>query len=89
MVRIAFTPNLQRHIACPPMQAEGDTVRAVLDRAFADRPDLRAYILDEHGRLRKHMNLFVDGRAIADRNGLGDAVGPGSEILVFQALSGG
>ncbi|MGE4219657.1 MAG: MoaD/ThiS family protein [Alphaproteobacteria bacterium] len=89
MARIAFTPNLQRHVACPPMQAEGATVRSVLDHAFAARPDLRAYILDEHGRLRKHMNLFVDGRAVVDRTGLGDAVGPDSEILVFQALSGG
>jgi hypothetical protein len=46
-------------------------------------------VLDERGVLRKHMTIFVDGRQLADRDGLSDRVEPRSEIYVMQALSGG
>ena len=69
--------------------AEGPTVREVLDRVFDGDPLLRSYILDEHGRLRRHVNVFVGGRMIADRRDLSDPVGPHDEIYVLQALSGG
>ena len=89
MPRVAFTANLQRHVACPPCAAAGATVRAALDRVFADNPRLRAYILDDQGRLRHHVAVFVNGSKVADRVGLGDPVGPDDEIFVMQALSGG
>lgn len=56
---------------------------------FADNPPLRSYLLDEHGRLRKHVSIYVNDRAIADRIGLTDPVGEEDEVFVFQALSGG
>jgi sulfur-carrier protein len=39
--------------------------------------------------LRRHMTIFVDGRAVRDRARLSDPVAAGSTIYVFQALSGG
>lgn len=89
MAQVVFTKNLARHVPCPPTSAPGLTVREVLDRVFADNPRLRGYIVNERGALRKHMSIFVDGDLIVDRDGLGDAVGPKSEIYVMQALSGG
>jgi hypothetical protein len=84
-----FTPNLKRHVDCPDVEASGATVREVLDRVFADHPRLRGYVVDERGVLRKHMVIFVDGRQLADRQQLSDAVLPASELYVMQALSGG
>lgn len=89
MATLVFTANLARHVACPPQQWPGASVAEVLAQAFADNPRLRGYVVDEHGALRKHMVIFVDGRQIADRRALSDAVGPASEIYVMQALSGG
>ena len=89
MARVVFTQNLQRHVACPPVEVPGTTVRAVLEAAFATNPPLRGYILDDQGRLRQHVVVFVDGRQVRDRVGLGDAVAEGSEVAVMQALSGG
>lgn len=86
---MVFTKNLQRHVACPPTSAPGDTVREVLDHIFADNSRLRGYVVDERGSLRKHMTIFVDGDLITDRRSLSDAVSPNSEIYVMQALSGG
>lgn len=89
MPRVVFTANLQRHVPCPPCTVEGSTARDVLDAAFAQLPKVRGYVLDEHGELRHHMVVFVNGQACADRRGLSDPVGPSDEIVVMQALSGG
>lgn len=90
MVTVTFTPNLQRHAACPSLRVAGATVAEVLAAVFAEQPRLRGYVLDEHGRLRKHMAVFLDGEAIRDRESLSDAVpGDASTVFVMQALSGG
>lgn len=89
MPRIVFTPNIQRHVACPEMEAAGSTVREVLDAAFEHNPRARSYVLDDQGAVRRHMTIFVDGIQVRDRTRLSETVGPSSTIYVFQALSGG
>ncbi|HEV7267069.1 MAG TPA: MoaD/ThiS family protein [Falsiroseomonas sp.] len=89
MPRISFTPNLRRHLDCPTVEAAGATLRAALDGVFDGNPRLRGYLLDEHGRLRKHVTIFVNDVPVADRVALADPLAPEDEIFVFQALSGG
>lgn len=89
MARVVFTPNLQRHIACPTREASGGTVRAILDSVFVGNPLLRRYILDDQDRVRQHVHIYINNERIADRVTLGDPVGPDDEVFVFQALSGG
>lgn len=89
MPRVVFTPNLQRHVECPPTAVEATTVAEALDLVFASYPRLRGYVVDERGSLRKHMTVFIDGNQIIDRSKLGDMVQSTSEIYVMQALSGG
>lgn len=89
MARVTFTSNLKRHLACPVAKAEGGTVRDVLDRVFAENPRLRSYILDDQGRLRQHVYIYVNNERIADRVELSDPVGARDEVFVFQALTGG
>ena len=89
MARVIFTQNIQRHVACPPGEAAGATVREVLERVFATNPRARDYVLDNQGAVRRHMVVFVDGRQIRDRVALSDAVPPDGEVCVMQALSGG
>lgn len=89
MPHVSFTHALQRHVACPPCTVAGGTVRESLDAAFALYPRARDYVLDEHGALRPHMAIYVDGEPVGDRRTLGDAVPEQAEIFVMQALSGG
>lgn len=89
MATVVFTPNLQRHVECPRTEAAGTTVREVLDAVFAQNARARSYVLDEHGSLRKHMLVFVDGIMVRDREKLSDPVPQGGEIYVMQSLSGG
>ena len=89
MATIRFTHQMARHRAIPEMEGTGADVRAVLRDAFAVDPMLGAYVLDEQGRLRKHVNIFVDGDMVTDRIKLSDPVNSNSEIYIMQALSGG
>ncbi|MEL7027829.1 MAG: MoaD/ThiS family protein [Pseudomonadota bacterium] len=89
MARVTFTDNLQRHIACPPSEQPGATVGEVLAGVFEENPMLRSYVLDDQGRLRKHVAVFLNDALVADRVRLSDGVRDTDEIFVFQALSGG
>lgn len=89
MAEVRFTDNIQRHVACPPGDARGETIRAVLDDYFTRHPQARGYVLDDQGAIRKHMTVFVDGRPIRDRSGLTDPVAQDARVHVMQALSGG
>jgi molybdopterin converting factor small subunit len=89
MPRVIFTSNLQRHVACPDSEVHGSTVAQALSAVFAHSPQIRDYVLDEQGHVRKHVHIYVDGRRIVDRERLTDDVRANSEICVLQALSGG
>lgn len=90
MPKITFTDNIQRHINCPPTQTPGNTVRETLDNLFNQQNRAaRNYILDDQNALRKHINIFLDGKPLRDRINLSDPVKPNTEIYIIQALSGG
>ncbi|MBI2717843.1 MAG: MoaD/ThiS family protein [Rhizobiales bacterium] len=89
MAKVFFTSNLRRHVDCATAEAEGATVGEVLARIFATQERLGFYVLDEQGRLRKHMMVLIDGGRVKDRDKLTDPVAASSEIYVMQALSGG
>jgi molybdopterin synthase sulfur carrier subunit len=93
MPTVRFTRHLQRFF--PALRAEegervdAATVRDVVAALDARYPGLAAYLVDDVGRLRRHVNIFKDGGMLADRHGLTDAVSDDTELLVVQALSGG
>jgi molybdopterin converting factor small subunit len=89
MPQVHFTSNLQRHLSCPSVEVSGATVGAALGAVFEDNAALRSYLLDDQGRLRRHVNVFVNGAPVKDRTKLSDAVAADDEVFVFQALSGG
>jgi sulfur-carrier protein len=89
MPKIVFSSAMQRHVKCPPVDVSGKTVREALDAAFAIHKGARSYVLDDQAHVRRHVSIFLDGRMIRDRTGLGELVNPTSEILIVPALSGG
>jgi molybdopterin synthase sulfur carrier subunit len=89
MARVVFTSHLLRHVRCPESFVTANTLRAALQEVFTAHPQVRDYVLDEQGELRKHVVVFIDGQRARDRRGLTDPVGEASEIYVLQALTGG
>ena len=85
-----FTSALKRFF--PTLAEEkvnAGSVREALEQIEIKYPGITQYLTNESGALRKHVNIFVRGELIQDRDGLLDAVRPDDESLIFQALSGG
>lgn len=90
MAIVKFTYALKRFFPkLTDTQANGKTLRAVIDEIEARYPGVTRYVLDDQGRLRQHVNIFIDGAMIKDRTCLTDAFQENSEIYIMQALSGG
>ena len=78
-----FFPNLK------DTPSKGETLAEVLNEMETAYPGVCSYLLDEQGRLRQHVNIFIDGKMISDRKTLNQSFSEGSEICIMQALSGG
>ena len=89
MPQVYFTPNLSRHTQPPQGEFRASTVAELLEQVFNRWPEVRGFVLDDQGQVRKHIKVLVDGRNIKDRNCLTDCLDTDSEVYVFQALSGG
>ena len=89
MPTVSFTSALQRFLQAPSATVDGATVGAALAAVFATQPQLRGYVLDDQGALRRHVSVYVNGELVTDRMRLSDPVRPSDEIYVLQALTGG
>lgn len=92
MITVHLTRHLYSffpHLEGKEITLEASTVAEVVRALEAVAPGIAFYICDERGRLRTHVNIFVDKEMIRDRRGLSDAVVPGGQVHILQALSGG
>ena len=89
MPKLIFTSHLGGVAPQGESEYPGATVGEVLAGAFADHPGLRHYLLDDQGRVRKHVIVFADNRNLARDRTLAAPVSESGEIYVMQALSGG
>jgi sulfur-carrier protein len=63
----------------------GATVREVIESLERDHPALDGWILDERGRVRRHINVWVNG----EYSNADTPVAPGDRVDVLPAISGG
>jgi sulfur-carrier protein len=64
---------------------DGTTVGEVLSALESAQPALAGWILDERGRIRRHINVFVNGEQQREDG----AIASGDRIDVLPAISGG
>lgn len=67
------------------LEFEGATVAEVLQALEREHPDVRGWILDEHGLIREHINVFVNKEYGREDT----AVGAQDRLHVLPAISGG
>ena len=89
MASIAFTQHLREVGPTRAQTCDGDTLAQMLDALAGPYPRLKAYVLDDQGRLRKHVAIFIDGVMTPRETALTVPLAPSSHVYVFQALSGG
>ena len=65
------------------------TLAAVLDDLGTQFPLLERRLRDEHGQLRRYVNVYVDGEECRRLDGLGTAVADRTEIMIIPSVAGG
>ena len=70
------------------LEAEGATVREVLDDLAERYPALAARILD-NGGIAPFVNVYVEGEDVRTRDGLDTPVGEASTVILLPAMAGG
>jgi molybdopterin converting factor small subunit len=73
----------------PELPVRAATVRAALAAIEHSHPALYRSVCDETGRVRRHVNLFVNTSHVRDRDGLDTPLRPGDVLLILPAVSGG
>jgi molybdopterin synthase sulfur carrier subunit len=66
-------------------ELEGTTVLELLRALERRHPDTGGWIVDERGRIRRHINVFVNG----EQGGETTTVRAGDRIEVIPAITGG
>ena len=90
MPTVKFTSALRRFFPdLKDTRVEAKTIQELFNVLEIKYPGLSNYLVDDSGKLRQHVNVFIKDELIQDREHLTDFIKPQDEVLIFQALSGG
>jgi sulfur-carrier protein len=65
------------------------TLADVLDRLEADHPGFRTRVLDDDGKLRRFVNVYVDDDDVRFASGLETPTPDGTTVSIIPAVAGG
>ena len=71
------------------VSAEAGTLREVIAALNADFPGIGGKILDDAGKLRRFVNVYVGDEDVRLAQGLDTPVQPGVQVSVIPAVAGG
>jgi sulfur-carrier protein len=71
------------------VSAEGATLSQVLDSLESAYPGIRGRVVDEQGRLRRFVNVYVGNEDVRFAEGLETTTPEGCQISVIPAVAGG
>jgi molybdopterin synthase sulfur carrier subunit len=71
------------------VEAEGATIREVIDSLESNYPGLKERICDEHDRIRRFVNIFLNDEDIRFLKESETPVKSGDEVSIVPAIAGG
>lgn len=90
MAIVRFTSHLSKFFpGLRQVELDAATVAQLIQRLDERYPGIASYLIEDHGGLRKHVNIFVNQTLIRDRKSLTDSIPSNAEVHILQALSGG
>ncbi len=69
--------------------AEGSTLSEVIASLEQNHPGISARVLDDQGKLRRFVNVYVNDDDVRFDNGLQTATPDGSGVSIIPAVAGG
>ena len=71
------------------VEPRGETLADLLDALETEHPLLGRRIRDETGKVRRFVNVYVDGDDVRFQDGLATPVRDGAEVHVLPSVAGG
>ncbi len=71
------------------VDAAGDTVKTLVDDLEKNYPGIKERICDESGKIRRFVNVYVNGDDIRFLQNLETSVNNGDSISIVPAIAGG
>ena len=71
------------------LSVESGTVSEILGRVVTDYPGVKDRLYDENGKLRRFINIYVNGEDIRYLSGEATQLKDGDEISIVPAIAGG
>jgi molybdopterin synthase sulfur carrier subunit len=71
------------------VDAEGDTIRGVVDDLERQFPGFKERMCDENGELRRFVNVYVGEEDIRFMDGLDTKIPEGEQVSIIPAVAGG
>jgi sulfur-carrier protein len=85
-MRVMIPSALRSYTDAGQAEAQGATLALLLDDLDRRHPGIRFRMVDEQGRIRRHIRIFINGMQEHD---LARALRDSDEVIIAQALSGG
>lgn len=92
MSLVKISPSLQDYSGCrSEIHVTASTVAEALLELNREQPQLYSSICDETGKIRQHINLFVNSDWIParEKDGLNAPIKSSDTLTIWQAVSGG
>jgi molybdopterin synthase sulfur carrier subunit len=71
------------------VSAKGGTVAALVDDLEKNHPGIKERICDDEGKVRRFVNIFVNGDDIRFLDNLNTVLQDGDEVSIVPAIAGG
>ncbi len=89
-VRVRIPTPLRRFTAgSEEVGVTAATIAAALDAMEVQFPGIKERLCDEQGRVRRFVNIYVNGDDIRFLNSLDTTVKDGDEVSIVPAIAGG
>ena len=91
-------PNITIHVfgqlreycaGASELSVSAHTVRAAIEQLERDQPLLYRNLCDETGKVRRHLNVFVNTENVRDLDGVDTTLAAGDVVTFLPAVSGG
>ena len=71
------------------VEAQGGTVSEIVDDLEARYPGLKERLMDDSGKLRRFVNIYVNDEDVRFLDGIGTEVPDGAKLSIIPAVAGG
>jgi molybdopterin converting factor small subunit len=89
MTSVRIPPTLREQVGgSRQVDAEGDTVRELLDDLMGRFPALRPQLVEDDD-IAPFVNVYVEGEDVRTKDGLETEVRPGATVILLLAMAGG